>query len=351
MTSNSKHRFGVLLVNLGTPDSPEVPHVRKYLREFLMDKFVIDIPYFFRFLLVNLIIAPFRGKKSAVLYKKIWTERGSPLKFHLQDLRQKLEVKLGDSYKVTMAMRYQSPSIQEALLSLKNSDCSHIWVLPLYPQYAESSTRSTLEKVREEAKRLEIRAQIFIREHFFNDPEFIKASVENMKPYMQPDDRVLFSFHGIPERHIHKVTSDCKTCLTGPCKMVCTEKCYRGQSYKTAELIAQGLNVKNYSVSFQSRLGRDPWIKPYTDHVIAHLASEKHNRLVVHCPSFTADCLETIEEIEGEAQHQYQELGGGEFKFVPCLNSHELWVETIAKWAKNHFTKHANIIHDERPKC
>src|SRR5690606_28197647 len=333
----NKAKTGVLLVNVGTPDSPETGDVRKYLREFLMDKRVIDIPFISRWFLINFIVAPFRAPKSAKEYRKLWTERGSPLLFHAEDLRDKLLNQLDkEQYQIEIAMRYQSPSIQTALENLKKANVKKIIVLPLFPQYASASTGTVADKVMEIVKEWQVVPSISFINDFVDHPLFLEAWAEIGKEMMEKADydTYLFSYHGLPERQILKASSDGYCQLSDKCCSVRTKKnqyCYRAQCFYTTRLIANRLNLPEDKVktSFQSRLLKDPWIKPYTDDVINELAAEGRKRVLAFSPAFVADCLETTIEVGEEYQEQFLALGGERWDLVPSLNSNDTWVECV----------------------
>ena len=329
-------KTGVLLVNLGTPDSTATGDVRKYLREFLMDGRVIDIPSFPRWLLVNLIIAPFRSPKSAGEYRKLWTDRGSPLLFHTEDLKAKVEKVLDPSqFVVTMGMRYQSPSIESALEELMKAKVKKIIVLPLFPQYASATNGSVIDKVMEIVKGWQIIPEISFISNFIDHPLFLKAWEELGKEMMEKQeyDRFLFSYHGLPERQIRKGSVD-NYCQLGAC---CNKYgpsnqfCYRAQCFQTTRLIAAklGLPEEKVMTCFQSRLGKDPWIQPYTEDMIKKLASEGVKKVLVFSPAFVADCLETTVEVGQEYKEQFEEMGGEHWDLVPSLNSGDTWVACV----------------------
>lgn len=329
-------KTGVLLVNLGTPDSTATGDVRKYLREFLMDGRVIDIPSFPRWLLVNLIIAPFRSPKSAGEYRKLWTDRGSPLLFHTEDLKAKVEKVLDPSqFVVTMGMRYQSPSIESALEELMKAKVKKIIVLPLFPQYASATNGSVIDKVMEIVKGWQIIPEISFISNFIDHPLFLKAWEELGKEMMEKQeyDRFLFSYHGLPERQIRKGSVD-NYCQLGAC---CNKYgpsnqfCYRAQCFQTTRLIAGKLGLPDDKVMtcFQSRLGKDPWIQPYTEDMIKKLASEGVKKVLVFSPAFVADCLETTVEVGQEYKEQFEEMGGEHWDLVPSLNSGDTWVACV----------------------
>lgn len=342
--STSNMKKGLLLLNLGTPDSVQVSDVRRYLAEFLMDPYVIDIPTLARVLLVYGIILPFRPKKSAEAYEKIFTERGSPLMFHLLDLSGKVSRELASqSIEVYPTMRYGNPSVASALAQAKKDGVTSLTVLPLYPQYSLAATESSLAKVREEAARAGFEGQLSHVPAFYDARSFILAFSEVYRA-TQSDfapDHVLFSFHGIPERHIHKAAVSENYCLATPnCCDSMSEKngnCYRAQCFATARALAMELGMSRqdegvrYSVAFQSRLGRTPWIRPYTDEVIPELAKNGVRKLAVFCPAFVSDCLETIEEIGMRGKESFLEAGGIELRLVPSLNSSDAWARAIGE--------------------
>ena len=331
--SNSK--TGVLIINLGTPDSPSVADVRKYLREFLMDRRVIDIPFWRRFLLINLIIAPFRAPVSAKGYRELWTPAGSPLKVYGLELEKLLGQALGYDFEVKLAMRYQSPSIKSVLSQFKGKDFKQLIVIPLYPQYASSSTGSTLEEVMKQIKGWEVIPEIKLVSQFCDHPLFIKAFAEIGKKYMAQElyDHYLFSYHGLPEHQILK--SSCGGyCRLDECCSSYNAKnqhCYRAQCFETTRLLVKALGIKkeDYTISFQSRLGSRPWIKPYTDEVIKQLAGRGIKKVLTFSPAFVADCLETTVEIAGEYKNLFQEHGGERWQLVESLNVNPTWVECL----------------------
>lgn len=303
---------GVLLINLGTPDAPTPKAVRRYLRQFLSDPYVIDINPVARWFLVNFIIAPFRSGKSAAAYQKIWTEEGSPLLVNTLKLAKAVQEKLGMKYAVQIGMRYGEPSIRHALWRLNHRDINKILVLPLYPQYASSSSKTCIEEVKRVVKKLKISKPIDFFPPFFDHPGFIRSFAEIGRPFLNVD-YVLFSFHGLPERHIKKGDP------------------YRDQCFATAEALAKELKLAKgkYSVSFQSRLGRTPWIKPFTDLELVRFAQEGKKKVTVFSPAFVADCLETLEEIAIRGRESFISEGGEALTLVPSLNDHPTWVEAV----------------------
>jgi len=330
-------RTGVLLVNLGTPDAPQAKEVRRYLREFLSDPRVIDIPAPARFALVNGIIAPFRAPKSAAAYREVWTERGSPLLFHGLDLRDALRPRLPE-VPVELAMRYGSPSIGAGLEALRAQGCDRLLVVPLYPQYASSSTGSSLEKIYAEAAARWNTPYVEALPAFYEDPHFLDAFAAVGRPVLEDlqPDHVLFSYHGLPERHCTKSDESGSHCLQRDdcCAEIvaANRNCYRAQCFATTRGLRArlGLDETNSSISFQSRLGRTPWIRPYTDEVILELAGRGVRRVAVLCPAFVADCLETLEEIGMQAAKAFQEAGGESLRLVPSLNASPAWVDGLA---------------------
>ncbi len=330
----------LLLLNLGSPKSPRVSHVRSYLREFLMDPYVIDIPVIQRFLLVNGIIAPFRAPKSAKAYAEIWTEHGSPLVLITESLGKKVQKNLGDSWVVKVAMRYQEPSLIEALRDLQSKGIQDVHVLPLYPQFAMSSTESMRAKLHIDLKKLNYHPRLTFREYFYDDPgyfetfaEVIDREVEAFKP-----DSILFSYHGIPERHIYKIDPTGAHCLKKQdcCERMCdaNKYCYRAHCVQTTKSIRASMKspALPHQVSFQSRLGKDPWIKPYTDVVAVDLAKAGVKRLAVASPAFVADCLETLEEIAGELRESFIHAGGEDLRLIPSLNDSDCWAQVVSGW-------------------
>lgn len=333
---------GILLVNLGTPDSPEVGDVRKYLDEFLMDERVIDVNVFNRNLLVRGIIVPFRSPKTAKLYKEIWDENGSPLLYFSKIQTALVQEALGDDYHVELAMRYQSPSIRAALENMKAGLVESIKVIPLFPQYASASTGSVIQKVMEIVSKWQTIPEISFVNSFHDNKLMIETFADNALRY-QPEtyDHVLFSFHGLPERQLIKCDHTGHHCLKKD--NCCAELkdvnkfCYSAQSYDTARLIAAELNIprEKYSVCFQSRLGKEPWVQPYTSDVLKDLAAKGKKRLLVFCPAFVADCLETLYEISVEYHEDFRALGGEEVQLVASLNDHPKWIEAMVQLAKN----------------
>ncbi|MCI5056500.1 MAG: ferrochelatase [Flavobacteriales bacterium] len=327
-------KTGVLLVNLGTPDSTKVSDVRKYLFQFLNDPRVIDLPWLTRKLLVNLIIVPFRAPKSAEAYRELWTEKGSPLLYHSVSLTKKLNNELGENFHIELAMRYQNPSIEKGLEQLRKFRPDQIIVLPLFPQYASASTGSVMEKVFSIIKDWWAIPEINIISQFYDHPGYIDAFVEkgNMHNH-SAYDHVLFSFHGLPERHVDKVYDD-TLCKDHNCENGLDEEnhfCYKATCYETARKIAGKMSIptEKYSVSFQSRLGKDPWIEPYTEETLINFAKSGKKKILVFSPAFVADCLETSVEISIEYDEIFKAHGGEKIQLVESLNDSDLWVQTL----------------------
>lgn len=329
---------GVLLVNLGSPDSPDPNDVKKYLGEFLMDERVIDVPLWARTLLVKGIILNTRPKASAKAYKKIWWDEGSPLIVLSERLRDKIQKQT--SLPISLAMRYGSMTIKNGLQVLADRGVDEVYLIPLYPQFAMATTETIL--VLTEAIRKEHFPKMSVENlpAFYNREDYITVLSNSIKRHIESKafEHLLFSYHGVPERHIRKsdiTKSHCK--IDGSC---CTtsspahEFCYRHQCYEVTRLVAEALKLKEgtYSTSFQSRLGFDPWLQPYTDLTIERLGKKGIKKMAIVTPAFVSDCLETLEEIAMEGEEIFHEVGGKEFSTVPCLNDDEEWVALIAKW-------------------
>jgi ferrochelatase len=333
---------GILLVNLGSPDSTDVGDVRKYLRQFLMDGRVIDAPWPIRFCVVNFTILPFRPKHTAHAYQQIWTSEGSPLIATSKHLQHKLQERF--PVPVELAMRYQNPSIESAIRKLDYLKVDEVLLIPLFPHYAMSSYESAVERVKSVARFLAPKMKITVQPPYFDAPDYIEALVASAQNYLHAGyDHLLFSFHGIPERHLRKSDPTHCHCLK---KENCCEvaspahaTCYRAQCFKTVAAFVAKAKVpkEKYSVSFQSRLGRDPWLKPYTDLELAEFPKRGVQKLLVICPAFVSDCLETIEEIGMRGKETFLGAGGKEFEQIPCLNEHPLWLSALDKMARTFF--------------
>jgi len=336
------NKTGVLVVNLGTPDHYTVPHVRKYLRQFLMDGRVIDIPFFKRWPLVNLIIAPFRAPKSSKVYQQLWTDKGSPLMYYGEMVEQKLQLLLGDAYVVKLGMRYQNPSIEKALEDLKVNNVSSILILPLFPQYASATTGSIHQEVMEKLLHWENIPELHFIFNYCNDPDFIAAFAEKAKQTLEGKeyDLMLFSYHGLPERQVLKASVDNFCKLNDCCSEYGTSNryCYRAQCFETTRRLAEALDIPEdrYRIVFQSRLGKSPWIQPYADELIEGLPSKGIKKVAVMMPSFVADCLETTVEVGDEFREIFEEAGGEEWIFIESLNDSDLWVKTLEKLVLRH---------------
>lgn len=326
-------RPGVLLMNLGSPDSPSVADVRKYLGEFLMDGRVIDAPWPIRYMIVHGFILPFRPKRSAHAYEQIWTPGGSPLVVMGQRLRELVAPAV--PCPIELCMRYQNPTAGFALKALQKQGVNRVVLLPLFPHYAMSSFESAVEKVRDELRLLP-GMTLEVIPPYFDHPAYLDALLQSARPTLAaPFDHLLISFHGLPERHLRKSDPTKKHCLS--CANCCDQPspahatCYRHQCYTTAREFARlaGVPAERWSVAFQSRLGRDPWLKPDTESELVRLANSGVKRLVVTCPAFVADCLETIEEIGLRAREIFLGHGGTDFKLIPCLNDHPAWVKAV----------------------
>jgi ferrochelatase len=330
---------GVLLVNLGSPDSPEPKDVKKYLGEFLMDERGIDVPKWARTILVKGIILNTRPKTSAKAYKKIWWKEGSPLIVLSERLQKKLQTK--STIPVGLAMRYGSMTILKGIQELVDQGVEKILLFPLYPQFAMATTETISVLVKEICT--EHFPDLIIEEisPFYNNQDYIDVlskSIENSIDLNQIE-HLLFSYHGIPERHIRKsdiTKSHCKvdgTCCDTP--SIAHEFCYSHQCKEVTKLVAKKLKLKNYSTSFQSRLGFDPWLQPYTDRTIERLGKSGTKRMAIVTPAFVSDCLETLEEIAMEGKEIFEEVGGDEFTTIPCLNDNNDWVNLISNWVDN----------------
>jgi ferrochelatase len=332
-------KTALLVLNLGSPDSPAPAQVRRYLREFLSDPRVIDINAFGRWALLNFFILPFRPRKSGEAYAKIWTPAGSPLVGHTRALTAKLKARLPADWDVDFAMRYGSPSLASRLEALLARSPERLILLPMYPQYAASSTGSTLEAVFAILGRRWNVPAIRVVPPFYSHPGFLDACAAEGRPLLESfrPDHILFSYHGLPERQIRKSEGAPGHCLQADdscCASISAQNnfCYRAQCFETTRQLAARLHLApaRYSIGFQSRLGRTPWIKPYTDQVVTELARQGKKRLLVFEPSFTADCLETLEEIAIRARDSFLAAGGESLMLVPAVNSSDAWADAAA---------------------
>ncbi len=328
----------VLLVNLGTPDSPSVRDVRRYLREFLNDPRVVDLPWLARKILVNLIIVPFRAPKSAKIYQKLWTGQGSPIILHGENVQKLLQDKLGPGYSVELAMRYKNPSIPDVLERIRKSNPDRIIVLPLFPQYASASTGSALQEVMDIVSNWWVIPNVSFISQYWDHPGFVKALIERGRQYdWRQYDHVLFSYHGLPERQVDKVY-DSGLCQDRDCEHEITEEnkyCYKAACYGTTRLLAGGLGIpdEHYTVCFQSRLDKK-WLEPFADKMVMEQAEKGAKKLLVFSPSFVADCLETTIEIADEYQLLFEEHGGEQIQLVESLNDHPAWIEALEDLVK-----------------
>lgn len=330
-------------MNLGSPDSTRVKDVRKYLNEFLMDERVIDTPYLLRLLLVKGIIVPFRAPKSAEAYKSIWWKEGSPLIQLTKQLQSAVQQEIDEP--VTIAMRYGNPTPAAAYDELLRKDPSikEVILFPLYPHYAMSSYETAVEFMKDVHKKNKYDFKLSTIKPYYNNADYLEALTESIRPFLQNDfDKLLFSYHGVPERHIIKGDITGNHCLKSAdcCEgdSAAHEFCYRHQCRETTKLVAASLNLAHgkYEQSFQSRLGRDKWLTPYTAARLAELPNEGVKKLLVACPAFVSDCLETLEEIAEQGKETFLHAGGESFTMIPCLNVHPLWVSAIAKWIREY---------------
>lgn len=330
---------GILLINLGSPDSTSTKDVRKYLDEFLMDKRVIDMPYWKRFLLVKGIILNTRPKKSAAAYKKIWWKEGSPLEVISARFTKKLRKKI--DCPIALGMRYGSMSMEKAIKELVDKGVSEILMIPMYPHFAMSSYETVEVKADEIIAKNYPSVKLESFPVFYNEPNYIQAMVSNIQNQLKGVDfnHILFSYHGLPERHIllaDPTKSHCK--LDKSCCNTHSEAhktCYRHQCFETTKEIVKLLNLeeKTYSNSFQSRLLKDPWLKPYTDNEFGRFPKENIKKLVVITPAFVTDCLETLEEIAMEGKKQFMSAGGEKYTHIKCMNDNDDWVNVVANWS------------------
>ena len=337
----------VLLVNLGSPDSTAVPDVRRYLREFLGDERVIDLPKPLRFALLEGIILRTRPKKSAHAYASIWQPEGSPLVITSRSVRAKLAAALGPRTPVYLAMRYGNPSIASIVAQMAADGIEEVLLFPQYPHYAMSSWETVVVKVFEERAKLAPGLRITTVQPFYQDADYIEALYTVTAPFLsQAHDHLLFSYHGIPERHLRKGDSSKGHCtLVADCCTTCSPAhatCYKAQVLATTRaLVARaGIATDHHSVSFQSRLAGEPWLSPFTDHVLEQLPKEGKKRLLIICPAFVTDCLETIEEISVEGKETFMAAGGQSFHQIPCLNDQPPYIDFLAnrvgRWLDNH---------------
>lgn len=326
---------GILLVNLGSPDSTAVRDVRRYLGEFLMDPYVIDLPWAARRAIVSLFVLPFRPRRTAHAYKYIWTDAGSPLLVHSQALARALARELG--LPVALGMRYGNPSLEAAIAALVDAAADEILLVPLYPQHADSTRTTTVVRVREILAGMPRTPALRVLPPFHDDAAFLDALAAHAGRHRAADaDYVLFSFHGLPERHIKKADPTGWHCLkSGDCCQTPSPAhatCYRQHCHATARQVAMrlALGQTQWSVAFQSRLGRERWLTPFTDRELIRLPGEGVRRLAVICPAFVADNLETLEEIGVRGREAFLAAGGESLTLVPCLNEDPAWIAALA---------------------
>ena len=329
---------GIVLMNLGSPDSTEVKDVRRYLNEFLMDEKVIDVPYLVRMLLVKGIIVPFRAPKSAEAYKTIWTKEGSPLVVLTKQLQFQLAQLVDEP--IEIAMRYGNPSPVMAFEKLleRQPDLQEVIAIPLYPHYAMASYETAVDYAKEIHTKNKYPFKLDFIKPFFDEADYITAMAENIRPFLKDDyDHILFSYHGIPQRHLRK--TDPTGCHCTKVENCCDVKssahatCYRHQCFSTTNLITKALQIpsEKFSISFQSRLGKG-WLQPFTDKRLEEMPKEGIKKLLILCPAFVSDCLETLEEIEERGKETFLEAGGTSYTMIPCLNTNPLWLNVLAKW-------------------
>lgn len=330
----------VLLTNLGSPDRPEKKQVRSYLNQFLMDPYVIHLPWFVRRIIVSLFILPKRPKSSAKAYQSIWTSEGSPLLLLSEKLKAVLQTQV--NFPVAMAMRYGEPSIESQLLELtQQNEINEILFVPMYPHFAESTVTTSVEEAKRVIKKHKLKLILTVFDPFFDNADYISALVNSAQPYLkQQYDHLIFSYHGLPELHITKLDGSKKHCLK---KKDCCQQpneahrtCYRHQVICTTECFAKqaGLSADKYSIAFQSRLGRAKWLEPNTEDCLRELAQSGTKKVLVICPAFVTDCLETLEEIEIRGQQVFNEAGGETLTLIPCLNDNPEWVKVLASWCQ-----------------
>lgn len=326
-------KTGVLLINLGTPDSPSVADVRSYLSQFLNDPRVIDIPWLLRKILVNGIIVPFRAPKSAKVYRKLWTENGSPLLYHSNRVKELLQNELKGTHDIYLAMRYKNPSIASVLEEMRRMNYAKFVILPMFPQYASASTGSALEEVMRVIRTWWVIPELKLISQYYDHKQYINAFVARGKQFnLNEYDHILFSYHGLPERQVDKVY-DNDLCANHDCENEVTEDnkyCYKATCYATTRLLAERLEIakENYTVCFQSRLDKK-WLEPFSDKVVEACAKKGMKKLLVFSPAFTADCLETTIEIGEEYQEIFETHGGKKVQLVESLNDHPQWVQCL----------------------
>jgi ferrochelatase len=333
-------KLGILLMNLGSPERAKTKDVKKYLDEFLMDGRVIDVPYLLRLLLVRGLITPRRAPKSAEAYQTIWTDKGSPLIVFTEDLKNALQQNFDEP--VEIAMRYGSPSPQQGFDNLlkRVPDLEEVIAVPLYPHYAMSSYETAVEHAKETYTKNKYPFTLKFVAPYYNNEDYINALAESIRPYLNETyDQLLFSYHGVPGRHIRKSDTTGNHCLkTADCCTVDSpahKTCYRHQCFTTTKLVTEKLGIakEKYSISFQSRLGKG-WLEPFTDIRLEEMPKEGIKKLLIVCPAFVSDCLETLEEIAMRGKETFMHAGGETYTMIPCMNTQEKWVEALGKIIK-----------------
>jgi ferrochelatase len=331
----------VLLANLGSPDHADVSSVRRYLNQFLMDPYVIQLPWPLRRLIVSLFVLPSRPKSSAEAYKSIWLENGSPLIVFSEQLKDALQQQI--AMPVEIAMRYGQPDIESQIIKLaKQTDIEEILFIPLYPHFAQSTVTTSIEQAKAIINKHQLEIKLTVVSPFYQDNDYIDALVASAQPYLdKPYDHIIFSYHGLPEQHITKLDDSKQHCLKRPdCCQIdhpAHRTCYRHQVFRTTDCFVKKAKIEeeNYSITFQSRLGKAKWLEPNTEDRLRELAAQGAKNILVICPAFVTDCLETLEEIAIRGQEVFEEAGGHKLTLIPCLNSHDAWVKTLASWCQN----------------
>ncbi|MFW5447967.1 MAG: ferrochelatase [Methylophagaceae bacterium] len=331
----------ILLANLGSPEQADVSSVRRYLNQFLMDPYVIQLPWLLRRLIVSLFVLPSRPKASAKAYQSVWLDKGSPLIVLSQRLKEALQEKV--SMPVAMAMRYGEPSIKNQIMELaEQSDISEIVFIPLYPHYAESTVTTSVEQARLVIKKHDLDIKLTVIEPFYDNPAYISALVNSAQAYLEQDyDHIVFSYHGLPESHIRKLDQSAENCLVDDHCLQTDhahqKTCYLHQVFRTTDCFVEkaGISEEKYSVAFQSRLGKAKWLGPNTEDRLRELAANDHKNILVICPAFVTDCLETLEEIAIRGQEVFEGAGGESLTLIPCLNDQANWVDVLASWCQS----------------
>jgi len=329
----------VLLANLGSPDNAQTPAVRRYLNQFLMDPYVIQLPWVFRRLIVSLLVLPTRPKASAEAYQKVWLAEGSPLIVLSEKLKLALQSQL--SIPVALAMRYGQPSIESELLKLSEQNIDEVLFIPLYPHFADSTVTTSIEEAKRVIKQHKLAITLSVLPPFYDDKDYIQALVNSAQPYLSQDyDHLVFSYHGLPESHLSKLDESANHCLqqSDCCQQAhdCHAHCYRHQVFETTQRFADKAELlpQQYSIAFQSRLGRAKWLGPNTEDRLRELANNGVKNILVICPAIVTDCLETLEEIAIRGQDVFMEAGGESLTLIPCLNDHPDWVATLTSWCQ-----------------